>query len=393
MQIPTIDARALTASGIAALRRGDAQTARALLEQIVTAGQADASSWFALALACGQLNDTAAAHGSVDQVLALQPRHLRALVLKGDLLTKAGDARNASSFYRVAVRTAPPANELPAEARADLTRAQAMCKHYAEEFERALRDQLIPKGFLEQRSADRFRQSFDIMLGKKGIYFQQPRIYFFPELPQIQFYDRNDFPCFDKVEAATADIRAEMLEVLKDRAAFKPYVENDPKRPPGDQTGMQENPDWGAFYIWRDGEIIPENAARCPKTVAALADFPLVHVQNRSPSVLFSLLRPGARIPPHTGIVNTRLICHLPLLVPPNCGLRVGNDTRVPVEGKAWLFDDTIEHEAWNDSSLPRVILLFETWRPELTEKERELVGAMFGAIDAYSGKKPEWEI
>ena len=156
---------------------------------------------------------------------------------------------------------------------------------------------------------------------------------------------------------------------------------------------MKENPDWSAFYLWRDGEIVPENAARCPKTMAALADFPLVHIQNRSPSVLFSLLRPHSRIPPHTGIVNTRLICHLPLLVPPECGLRVGNDTRRPVEVRAWLFDDTIEHEAWNDSDKPRVILLFETWRPELTAKERDLVTAMFGAIDAYSGVKPAWEI
>ena len=73
--------------------------------------------------------------------------------------------------------------------------------------------------------------------------------------------------------------------------------------------------------------------------------------------------------------------------------MRVGNDARRPVEGKAWLFDDTIEHEAWNDSDHPRVILLFETWRPELTAKERGLVTAMFGAIDAYSGTKPDWEI
>jgi len=326
-------------------------------------------------------------------VLALEPRNLRALVLKGDLLAKAGDARNASSFYRLAIRTAPPAHELPAEPRTDLARAEAMCKRYAEEFERSLVDRLIPEGLLERGPADRFRQSFDIMLGKRGIFFQQPRIYYFPELPQIQFYDRNDFPSFDKVEAATADIRAEMLEVLQDASAFRPYVESNPTRPPGDQTGMQENPNWSAFYLWRDGEIVPENAARCPKTMAALADFPLVHIQNRSPSVLFSLLRPRSRIPPHTGIVNTRLICHLPLLVPPECGLRVGNDARRPVEGKAWLFDDTIEHEAWNDSDRPRVILLFETWRPELTAKERKLVTTMFSAIDAYSGTKPDWEI
>ena len=109
--------------------------------------------------------------------------------------------------------------------------------------------------------------------------------------------------------------------------------------------------------------------------------------------MLFSLLRPGARIPPHSGLVNTRLICHLPLIVPPHCALRVGNDVRVPVEGKAWLFDDTVEHEAWNQSEKPRVILLFEIWRPELTEQERSLVAAMFEAIDSYSGQKPVWSI
>ena len=393
MQSPTIDIRAVAASGFAALRKGDAQAARTLLQQVASSPHADVAAWFGLAVACAQLNDDAAAGSAVDQVLALEPRNLRALVLKGDLLAKAGDARNASSFYRLAIRTAPPAHELPAEPRTDLARAEAMCKRYAEEFERSLVERLIPEGLLERGPADRFRQSFDIMLGKRGIFFQQPRIYYFPELPQIQFYDRNDFPSFDKVEAATADIRAEMLEVLQDASAFRPYVESNPTRPPGDQTGMQENPNWSAFYLWRDGEIVPENAARCPKTMAALADFPLVHIQNRSPSVLFSLLRPRSRIPPHTGIVNTRLICHLPLLVPPECGLRVGNDARRPVEGKAWLFDDTIEHEAWNDSDRPRVILLFETWRPELTAKERKLVTTMFSAIDAYSGTKPDWEI
>ena len=131
-----------------------------------------------------------------------------------------------------------------------------------------------------------------------------------------------------------------------------------------------------------------ENAARCPKTLDALADAPLARVPGRSPSILYSLLRPGARIPPHTGEVNTRLICHLPLIVPDPCSFRVGNDTRAPVEGRAWVFDDTIEHEAWNGSERTRVILLFEIWRPELTAAERALVSAMFEAIDAY-GEAP----
>jgi aspartyl/asparaginyl beta-hydroxylase (cupin superfamily) len=91
--------------------------------------------------------------------------------------------------------------------------------------------------------------------------------------------------------------------------------------------------------------------------------------------------------------VNTRLICHLPLVVPGGCGFRVGNETREWVEGKAWAFDDTIEHEAWNSSDRTRVILLFEIWRPELTEAERGLVTSMFEAIDAAGVERPPWDI
>ena len=124
----------------------------------------------------------------------------------------------------------------------------------------------------------------------------------------------------------------------------------------------------------------------------ALRNAPLARVPNRSPVVLFSLLKPGTHIPPHNGLVNTRLICHLPLVVPAGCRFRVGNETREWVEGQAWAFDDSIDHEAWNDSDQTRVILLFDVWRPELTLVERELVTELFAAIDAYTGTKPDWE-
>ncbi len=393
MSPPPVDARALAQSGADALRRGDARTARESFERIVAAGQADVSVCLALHHACRRLNDKAAALAAIDKALILEPRNLLALIRKADHLAELGDERGASSFYQFAIRIAPPADEMPASLRDELSRAKAMSERYAGQFEAFLEERLIRGSVAEERSTARFRHSLDILLGRKQIYFQQPHTYFFPELPQIQFYDRNDFPWLDKVEAATADIRAELLEVMKQESAFKPYIQGDPTRPRKEQSGMTDNPDWSAFYLWKDGELKSENAARCPRTMNVMAEVPLDHVKNRSPSVLFSLLRPGARIPPHSGLVNTRLIGHLPLIVPPNCGFRVGNDTRTPVEGKAWLFDDTMEHEAWNDSDRTRVILLFEIWRPELTEEERGLVNAMFEAIDAYSGHKPAWSI
>jgi aspartyl/asparaginyl beta-hydroxylase (cupin superfamily) len=75
---------------------------------------------------------------------------------------------------------------------------------------------------------------------------------------------------------------------------------------------------------------------------------------------------------------NSRLICHLPLIVPPKCAFRVGNEVREWREGELLIFDDTIEHEAWNDSERDRVVLIFDIWRPELSERERQEVAALF---------------
>ncbi|HYR00337.1 MAG TPA: aspartyl/asparaginyl beta-hydroxylase domain-containing protein [Casimicrobiaceae bacterium] len=394
MALPPVDARALAQSGADALRRGDARTARASFERIVGAGAADAASYVGLAYACRDLNDAAGVDAALDKALELEPQNLGALMLKADHLAALGDARSAVSFYRHAIRVAPPAAEMPAALRDELARARAMCDRFAGDFEAFLMDRLERHGLPGGPATARFRHSLDLLLGRKQRYFQQPNIYCFPELPQIQFYDRQRFPWLDRVEAATADIRAELASVLAATSpAFVPYVRRVPGRPRRDLAGLEENPSWSAFYLWKDGEVVLDNAARCPKTLDALAEAPQVWVRNRSPSVLFSLLRPGAHIPPHTGLTNTRLICHLPLIVPPDCILRVGNDARAPVEGKAWVFDDTIEHEAWNRSDRTRVILLFEIWRPELSEEERTLVTAMFEAIDAYSGEKPVWSI
>ena len=129
-----------------------------------------------------------------------------------------------------------------------------------------------------------------------------------------------------------------------------------------------------------------ENAARCPKTMDALGKVPLSNIGSRTPSVLFSMLRPGAHIPPHHGMLNSRLICHLPLIVPEGCWLRVGNETRTVEAGKMMIFDDSIEHEAKNESGEVRIILLFDIWRPELNEAERAGISAIFDAIDRFTG-------
>ncbi|MEQ1864236.1 MAG: aspartyl/asparaginyl beta-hydroxylase domain-containing protein [Micropepsaceae bacterium] len=394
MPVQDSNVPALKQAGLDALRRGDTASARRHFEEIAEAGRADGLVWLALAAARKALGDKAAAVAAADQVLALEPRNLRALIMKADHHAESGDIPTAVSFYRAALKSAPAAGQIPTEIIRELRRVESVCAQFAHGYEVYLNQRLAEHGFDPARSSRRFAQSLDILHGKKEIFVQQPRHYYFPELPQRQFYEREEFPWLEAVEAATADIREEAEAVLRDDRAFTPYVTRGLKeRPRGEDLGMLDNPDWSAFFLWRDGSEMTENAARCPRTMRALERAPLSRVKGRMPSVLFSLLRPGARIPPHTGVLNTRLICHLPLIVPAGCRFRVGNDEREWVEGKAWVFDDTIEHEAWNTSSQLRVVLIFDIWRPEVTDEERNLVAAMLEAIDDHGAAKTRWDV
>ncbi len=375
-----------------ALRSGDHARARSALNRVLAQDPSNTRAWLALAQVGAAAGDQQAMRQAVDRLLAIEPRNVPGLLLKADHLHATGDTRSAASFYLAALKAAPSPDRLGPALAAHLKRARERCDQYAAQYGTYILEQLSVRGFGAE-SSPRFTQSIDIVLGRKQIYLQQPRYYYFPGLPQIQFYQRDQFPWIEALEQATPAIREELLAVMQEPAAFAPYVQGYTNRPHKQEAGMRDNPDWSAFYLWKDGSVVEENAQRCPRTMQALADLPLAKVKNRSPSVLFSLLRAGAHIPAHNGLVNTRLICHLPLIVPERCSFRVGNEVREWREGEAWLFDDSIEHEAWNHSDNTRVILLFDVWRPELSEEERDLVAALFEAIDAHGGRPADWSI
>jgi len=330
---------------------------------------------------------------AADRALAADPRDLRALIAKGDALAGLGDGRAAASFYTSALRAAGDGKGLGPDVIAELRRARRAAQAQAQRFETHLADSLAGAGFDAATSSDRFALSLDLMAGRKRLYQQEPRFYLFPGLPQIQFQPRDTLPWLAGIEAAAGDIRAELEALLAEPDLFRPYVEPRADRPNRDAVGMMSNADWSALFLWKDGEEQPDIARRCPRTMEALAGVPLCRVPGRTPSILFSKLKAGARIPPHHGLINTRLICHLPLVAPPGSRFRVGNDTREWVEGRAWAFDDTIEHEAANDSGQDRTILIFDVWKPELTEEERVLVSALFRAVDGYGAGGQAWGV
>ena len=323
----------------------------------------------------------------IDRLLERQPSHVPALVRKGDLRMEAGDGRAASAFYKAALGAIAGVQPLPAEARPFVERAEAGMARAALLFERHLESSLEQAGFPPERRPARFQESLKILNGRRAMQsmLQRPAAYFFPDLPQRRFYEPAEFNWSRQVEEATPLIRGELTRLLSEAEnRFRPYLVSDPRRPRRDFHGLTDNLDWSTLHLWEDGAAIEENAARCPVTFKTIRALDLPFITTRAPSILFSRLRAGARIPPHSGMLNTRLICHLPLVVPPGCGFRVGGETREWREGELLIFDDTVEHEAWNDGDSDRIILIFDIWRPELSEDERRAVTAMFEAIDAY---------
>ncbi|WP_194953276.1 aspartyl/asparaginyl beta-hydroxylase domain-containing protein [Sphingopyxis solisilvae] len=377
MQLTNIDAERIVREGVDALQRGQADVARARFEAITQSGRANAQIWLLLAVACRSVRDRVAEEAALDQLLAIEPQAVRGHVMKGDCRAASGDDRATLRSYEIALLIAAR-QDIPADLRTELQRAET----WVDEFKRRVDEQreakLIARGLPPERRSPRFQQSIDILAGRKRIFVQEPTGYYVPELPQVQFFDTAAFDWVPNVEAAAGAIRHEIANLLAAGTdGFRPYMQAHTDQPRADVNALLDNRDWSALFLCENGIMSDDIVARCPATWAAVQHAPLPRIRN-SPTVMFSLLRGGARIEPHTGTHNARLICHLPLIVPPDCGFRVGNQVRQWEESKLLIFDDTIEHEAWNDSNQDRVVLIFDIWRPELSAQEREEIAAFF---------------
>ncbi|WP_219894688.1 aspartyl/asparaginyl beta-hydroxylase domain-containing protein [Aquisediminimonas profunda] len=378
-----LDCEAIARSGVEALRRGDASAARSAFSQVEAAGRASHQLRLLLAQSCELMGDGTAMEAALAPVLEAEPRNIYALLMMGENRARMGDDRAASSWFNLALSSAAHAANLPPDLPPRLDRAVASLKSFSRKFEDHLQARLAATNIDPDSIGSRFREGIEILAGRAQPQLQQPTSFYYPRLPQIPFYDPAGFNWVPALEAKTSAIRVEAEAVLSSGRGLAPYVQRNVDRPSREHA-LLDDPDWSAYYLWRDGALDADHARACPATVAALEGLPMPSIADRSPAVLFSVLRPKTHIPPHWGMLNTRLICHLPLIVPPDCRLRVGNETRTVEAGKMLIFDDSIEHEAWNDSDETRVILLFEIWRPELDAKERGALTAMFESIALY---------
>jgi aspartyl/asparaginyl beta-hydroxylase (cupin superfamily) len=235
-------------------------------------------------------------------------------------------------------------------------------------------------------AARRFNACLDHSLGRRAIYHNHCAGLHFPFLPADEFFERDQFPWLIEIEGRTDAIRREAQALLEMGAeAIRPYVRQEAGTPQNKWSSLDNSLDWSACFLWEYGERNDAVCALCPETAAALELVPQNRIPGKAPTAFFSILKPGAHIPPHTGVTNTRAIIHLPLVVPEGCWFRVGGETRHWCEGEAFGFDDTIEHEAWNRSAVPRIVLIFDVWNPHLTEAERRLLAALFQVVEQPS--------
>ena len=375
----------LLTEAVRLLHAGRPEAAEQLASRAIQAGLDSASAWGVLAIASRDAGNYGQARSAADRSIAHEGRNPRAYVVKGDAFYAEKNFRAAAAFYRQAQAYGPLPAGSPPDMLEDMQRAAARTAELQDAFAEHL-DGFV-REFLEDSAnrTERMGDAVELLMGRKKLYYPEPHHLMYPGLPVRPFYPNDLFPWLGPLEAASDAIRQELDALLDARASFDPYLHADDERPLFDTHGMAGNADWGAYYLWRNGEALPANQARCPQTTAAIRQLPLVFSGKRCPNVFFSRLKAGATIPPHTGMINTRLIGHLPLIVPERCGFRVGNDVRQWQAGEAWLFDDTIEHEAWNHSSQDRVILIFEVWKPELTATEQQFVTRLLEAVDSYT--------
>ena len=366
-----------------AVAGGDVAEARRLLEALTADAPDRAETWLKLAAMCRAQGDIDAALAAVAGALRIDPLAFLPLLMKASLLDAAGRTFEAGEAYGHALAQRP--ERMPAELAGTVATAERRhAGHVAASAQRLADAAAEQADQLTRREWRRVRRFQSNILRTTRPFHAEPSHFHYPGLVEREFHDLEDFPWLADLEAATSAITEDFHRVMAaERAELVPYIQYPDDVPLRQWAELNRNPAWTAIHLVQNGVTIAANARHCPATMALLAGCDQPQIPQRGPNAMFSLLAPGAHIPPHTGVANTRLVCHLPLIVPAGCWFRVGEERRDWVVGEAWVFDDTIEHEALNPSDALRVILIVDTWHPGLSMRERAAVAATMVASGA----------
>jgi tetratricopeptide (TPR) repeat protein len=380
---------ALSALAALAFRLGDHAAAAAALDRALASRPDDPVLLRNLAAVRAASGDLEAALAALRAAAAAQPGSCVPLLESGLLLAEAGRFDDALRALRAAWAIEP---RLVDPAAADQLAAPLP--------ELARRARAIGREWLERRCAEAFDRvraahgagvDLDRVVAALRAYQgyeptvhrdprQRTRTLYLPGLEARAWFERAEFDWAAALEAETEAIRAELLAVAAEGGGTEPYLTQAPE-PGADWLALAGKDAWSSFFLYKEARRVPENCARCPRTEAALLAAPTARSHGVPGEAMFSMLKPHTRIPPHHGYTNTKLTVHLPLVIPPGCGIKVGGEARGWTVGELIAFDDSYLHEAWNGSDALRAVLIFEVWHPGLTPPERDAVAGVLDAI------------
>ena len=365
------------------------EEAESLLRRALEIDSRSVPAWMNLAGVLRASGDAVGALSAVEAAKRIQPLNFHATMMLASLQEETGAPRLAALSYGSALAHMRPEDAADPQVQRAVLHAREFLAKYRSEMEAYFLEEVdIPYVSGTSAPARRMAGFVDHLMGKRKTYHSSPANFYYPGLPSIEFYDRDDFPWLPELEAATSGIQDELAAVFADDAQMadvQPYAQfSDPKTAEQWRT-LNFSPNWSAYHFATQGELVESHRQKCPYTASVLDSMPQPVLKDRSPSALFSILRPKTHIPPHSGVANFRLICHLPLVLPGNCRLRVGNSVREWKMGEAWVFDDSIEHEAWNDSGQVRTVLIFDIWHPSLSEDEKALITRSVSVVDRFN--------
>lgn len=371
--------------GADALARTDAATAAMHFEIACKSEPGEPSHWINLATACRVMGDSERERAALEKALGIDQSDLLALVRIAELHERLGEEALAAERWTAVLAFSSGIHDPSPEFAAILAHAKEYVSERQQRLvlavENALGDEMAKASTRDSR---RMRTAADAWLRARPIYANRCEGLHYPFLPADEFFDAEQFPWFSELEAATVTIVAELEAILAEgEAELTPYISMPPGMPSNKWSKLDNSLDWGAFHLWKEGQRFDAACARAPRTAALVESLPICHIEGRAPNVFFSILKPGSHIPPHTGVTNVRSVVHLPLIVPEGCEFRVGGETRSWQRGRAFAFDDTIEHEAWNRSERSRAILIMDVWNPHLSDHERAMICRLYGAADA----------
>jgi aspartyl/asparaginyl beta-hydroxylase (cupin superfamily) len=365
---------AIVAEADRAAASGNVPRAIELLEQAAAAEPDQPQLWLKLAALRRAAGQPVKALDAVNRALSLAELDFMALTMRASLIEKLSPGQAGEAWANALAQR--PAGDIPAQLAEALARGEAVRDRWIAEREAKL--VLATAPIVNDAAPDetaRIARFQSNVLRKTRPYHSEPTHFAFPGLVEREFHPREEHPWLENLEAATEAIAAELNAVMSaERAELVPYIQYEQHAAMAQWRELNQSRDWTAIHLIRNGNIVEANTRHCPATMTLLGSLPQPDIPGAGPNAMFSLLAPNTTIPAHVGVNNTRLVCHLPLIVPEGCWFRVGAETRFWERGKAFLFDDTIEHEAANPSDQLRVVFIFDVWNPALGEIERDAI-------------------